>query len=129
MNTTEFLTNYWQHMTEGNAEGIRTFFDPTALSYLHDTNEILTVDDWVNHLNSSNSSEDWHMTIDRIDKLENGQILIITFHRSPSWVGFITSFFTIKNDKIMELNEYYSPCDNNIVPQWRDDLSEEERFL
>jgi len=126
MNITEFLTHYWQHMTEGNAEGIRTFFDPLAKSYLHDTNEILTVDDWVNHLKNSSSSGDWHMTIDRIDKLENGQIVTITFHRSPNWVGFITSFFTMKNDKIIELHEYYTPCDDNIVPQWRDDLAEHE---
>jgi|GEM_PF-3378894 len=126
MNTTEFLMNYWQHMSEGNAEEIRAFFHPTALSYLHDSNEILTVEDWVKHLNGSDSNEEWAMTIDRMDKLENGQIVTITFHRSPGWVGFITSFFTMKNDKISELHEYYAPCDNNIVPQWRDDVAEDE---
>lgn len=128
MDTGIFLTHYWQHMTEGNAEEVRTFFDPTAKSYLHDTNEILTVDDWVNHLKNSNSNGDWHVTIDRIDKLETGQIVTITFHRSPNWVGFITSFFTLKADKIIELHEYYCPCDDNVVPQWRSDLRKEERI-
>ena len=126
MDKTKFLTDYWKHIADYNAEGIREFFDPRAKSYLHDTNEILTVDDWVNHLNGS--KVDWHVTIDRMDKLENGQIVTITFHRSPSWIGFITSFFTFENEKIIELHEYYCPCDDNIVPQWRDDLTEQERI-
>ena len=125
MNWTKFLTNYWKHIADHNAEGLQEFFDPRAKSYLHDSNEILTVDDWVEHLSGS-KADDWHMTIDRIDKLENGRIVTITFHRSPSWVGFITSFFTFENEKIIELHEYYSPCDDNIVPQWRDDLAEHE---
>jgi len=125
MDTTKFITSYWQHMADYDAKGIRAFFDPNAKSYLHDSNEILTVDDWVNHLKGS--SGDWQMTVDRIDKLANGQIVTITFHRSPKWVGFITSFFTLKDDKITELHEYYSPCDDNIVPQWRNDLAEGEK--
>jgi len=126
MDITNFLTSYWQCMADHDTEGIRGFFDPSAKSYLHDSNEILSVDDWVNHLKGS--SGDWQMTIDRIDKLTNGQIVTITFHRSPSWVGFITSFFTFENDKIIELHEYYSPCDDNIVPGWRDDLAEHEKI-
>lgn len=126
MDITKVLTSYWQHIANHDEERIRDFFDPNAKSYLHDSNEILTVDDWVNHLNGS--SGDWQMTIDRIDKLINGQVVTITFHRSPSWVGFITSFFTFKKDKIIELHEYYSPCDDNVVPQWRDDLAEHEKI-
>ncbi|MCL1949790.1 MAG: hypothetical protein FWF59_08670 [Turicibacter sp.] len=56
-----------------------------------------------------------------------GDIEIYGFHRSPNWNGFVTSIFTITNELITELHEYYSPRDDNILPQWREDLKEEER--
>ena len=129
MDKIKIVTTYWQYMAEGNGEGLRNLFDPQAKSYLHDSNEILSIDDWVRHIHSSAEGEgDWHTTVDRIEGLENGQVVSTTFHRSASWVGFVNSFFTIEAGKITELHEYYAPCDDNIVPQWRGDLAEDERI-
>jgi len=124
MNITKFLTNYWQYLAEQNKDALRGLFHPNAEIYLHDTNEKLTVEELISH--DIEQDENWHTTVDRIDKLENGQFVTITFHRSKSWIGFITSFFTIKDDKIAELHEYYSPCDE--IPQWRTDLAEHEKI-
>ena len=124
MEITTFLTNYWEDVANKKGNTLPNYFNSEANIYLHDTNELLTVDDWSDYIGSYKG--DWHTTIDRVERLENDQVMTITFHRSKSWIGFITSFFTFKDDKITELHEYYAPCDDNIVPQWRDDLAEHE---
>ena len=126
MDQQKFLRNYWHR--EGKCIG--DFFHEEALSYLHDSNEVLTRQDWIDHFKQDESGEgerEWHTTIDRIESLGGDNFMTITFHRSPGWNGFVTSIFTIKDEKISELHEYYSPCDDCVVPQWREDLKEEER--
>jgi len=115
--------NYWKDVAKKNRVAFLGYFHPEAIIYLHDSNDKLTPKEYM----TDEYSSDWQVTVDRVDKLENGQIVTITFHRSPEWVGFITSFFTLEGDKIIELHEYFSPCDNHIVPQWRDDLAEDEK--
>lgn len=110
-----FLTNYWHR----NGKCIGDFFHKDALSFLHDSNEVLTREHWIDHYKEP--VDGWHTTIDRIENLGNNRYMTITFHRSPSWNGFVTSIFIIRDGLIRELNEYYSPCDDNIVPQWRGD--------
>jgi len=133
MNYKAFLTEYWH--PKGTC--ISKFFHEKALSYLHDSNEILTVQDWIEHFKTTAVDEkgelsenacDWHTTVDRIADLGNDNYMTITFHRSANWNGFVTSIFTIKDGLIAELHEYYSPCDDNIVPQWRTDLKDAERI-
>ena len=130
MDTTRFFTNYWEHTAKKDGNALRDFFHPDVAIYLHDTNDRYNFDSWINDVYGEDCewTSDWHTTVDRIDKLENGQFITITFHRSKDWIGFITSFFTLKDDKIIELHEYYSPCDNMVVPQWRSDLSENEKI-
>jgi len=122
MNTRDLLTSYWNK----KPDEVRNFFTTDSVTYLHDSNEVMTTDDWVNHYKEPIG--EWHTTVDRIESLGADKWMTITFHRSPSWNGFVTSIFTIDNGLIKELHEYYSPCDDNIVPQWRDDLKDEERI-
>ena len=124
MDITTFLTNYWEHVARKNREAFVGYFHSEAVIYLHDTNEKLTPETYMTH--SSEYEGDWQVAVDRIDQLENGQVVTITFHRSESWIGFITSFFTLEDGKIIELHEYFSQCDE--IPQWRDDLAEHEKI-
>ena len=126
-----FLTSCWHR----DGKCIGEFFHEDALSYLHDSNEILTREDWINHfkinsgdneLESVNGADGWVTTVDRIENLGNDRFMTITFHRSANWNGFVTSIFTVRDGLISQLDEYYSPCDDNVVPQWRGDLKEEE---
>jgi len=126
MTTTTLLTTYWKAVEQKNKTDFSTYFHEDAMIYLHDTNDEFPPEYYIRE--EDNFGNDWHTTVDRIEKLENGQVMTITFHRSSDWIGFVTSFFTFKDDKIIELNEYYSPCDNNIVPQWRDDLRRNEEL-
>jgi len=119
----EFLTNYWQAVDDKNKEEFLTFFHADAMIYLHDSNAQFPPEFYID----DEHGDGWSSTIDRIEKLTNGQVITTTFHRSPNWVGFVNSFFTFKDEKIIELHEYFSPCDDNIVPQWREDLKDEER--
>ena len=130
MNAITFFTKYWEHTEKKDGNALRDYFHPDVEIYLHDTNDRYNFDSWINDVYGADSEwkGDWHTTVDRIERLENGQFVTITFHRSKDWVGFVTSFFTLKDDKIIELNEYYSPCDGFIVPQWRADLSEHEKI-
>ena len=130
MNVTTFFTNYWELTAKADGNALREYFHPDVEIYLHDTNDQYNFNSWINEVYGDNSvwKGEWNTTVDRIDKLENGQVVTITFHRSPNWVGFVTSFFTLKDDKIIELHEYYSPCDDFIVPQWRIDLAEHEKI-
>jgi len=125
MSKTEFLTNYWKTVERKDKTAFLDYFHDDAVIYLHDSNERLTPEYYIS---DEHGNDDWQMTIDRMDELGDDQIVTITFHRSSDWVGFITSFFTFEDDKIIELNEYFSPCDDNVVPQWRDDLAEVERI-
>jgi len=122
MDTKTFFTNYWEAQVKKDKEAFLGYFHADAVIYLHDSNDVLKPE----HYLTDDFGGDWHTTVDRIDKLENGQIVTTTFHRSSDWTGFTTSFFTVKNDVITELHEYFSPCDDNIVPQWRTDLAEHE---
>lgn len=124
MDPTVLLTEYWDTIARHDAAGISRFFQPDAKSFLHDSDEVMSVDDWVAHLEGS--SGQWAVTVDRIDRLDSGGFVTVTFHRSPDWVGFVVSFFTIADGLIAELHEYYSPCDDFVVPQWRADLAEHE---
>jgi len=126
MDITTFLTNYWKDIARENREAFVGYFHSKAVIYLHDSNEKLTPETYMT--DDSGYKGDWQVTVDRINRLENDQVVTITFHRSKSWTGFITSFFTLKDDRIIELHEYFSPCDDNIVPQWRDDLAEGEKI-
>jgi hypothetical protein len=130
MNKVTFLTNFWKDMAKRDKVALSEYFQEDAKYYLHDTNEILTANELL-EFNCSLESE-WQVAVDRIDLLENGQAVIITFHRIASWnggegwIGFITSFYTFENDKIIEVNEYYAPCDE--ISQWRTDLAEHEKL-
>ena len=133
MDITTFLTNYWECTAKKDGDALREYFHPDVKIYLHDTNDQFDYDSWINDVNSEegenkDEGKEWSTTVDRIDKLENGQVVTITFHRSPQWIGFVTSFFTLTDEKIIELHEYYSPCDDFIVPQWRTDLAEHEKI-
>jgi len=121
-----FLTNYWEHTAKKNAAALRDYLHSDVAIYLHDTNETLDFNGWIEMTENYPVDGEWKTTVDRVDKLENGQVVTITFHRSAGWIGFVTSFFTLKDDKIVELHEYYSPCD--AIPQWRTDLSEDEKI-
>jgi len=128
MDITTFLINYWEDTAKRNRAALYEYFHTDATIYLHDTNEKLEPVWFIDYDLGSEPDEEYRLAVDRVDKLENGQIVTITFHRSKSWVGFITSFFTLKDEKIIELHEYYSPCDDFIVPQWRTDLAEHEKI-
>jgi len=123
METTNFLTNYWKSVKTQNKTEFLTHFHEDAMIYLHDSNDQFPPE----HYMTDDHGTAWSMTTDRMDKLENGQVVTTTFCRSPQWVGFITSFFTFKDDQIIRLDEYFSPCDDNVVPQWRSDLMDEEK--
>ena len=124
MNMTTFLTNYWNDMVNRDGVKLHEYFKPTATIYLHDVNEISDVSSMIGF--NCRISGNLSIAIDKIEKLENGQFVTVTFHRTEDWVGFIISFFTLENDKIIELHEYYAECDE--IPQWRTDLSEHEKI-
>ena len=130
MDITTFFTNYWEYTEKRNQKALRELFHPDVAIYLHDTNDRYNFDSWINDVSNGEGElkGEYHTSVDRIDKLENGQVVTITFHRSSEWVGFITSFFTLQDELIIELHEYYSPCDDFIVPQWRTDLAEHEKI-
>ena len=55
-----FLTQFWHR----DGKCIGDFFHKEALSYLHDSNEILTRGNWMDHYKEP--MDDWHTTIDRM---------------------------------------------------------------
>jgi len=126
MNKVKFLTTYWQAVEQKNKSEFLTYFHEDAMIYLHDTNDEFPPEYYIRE--EDDFGNDWHTTVDRVEELKSGQIMTITFHRSSDWIGFVTSFFTFQDEKIIKLHEYFSPCDDNIVPQWRVDLKEEEKL-
>jgi hypothetical protein len=122
MNSKELIGTYWSATMEQNREALHDCFHESAQIYLHDTNELLDSKSLIDF--NCASQIDYKMTVDRINLLDNGQIITITFWQSPEWNGFITSFFTLQDEKIIRMDEYYAQCDE--LPQWRTDLRKYE---
>lgn len=99
-----------------NALEIKKFFNEDAYIDWHNTNERLTVDEFI-EVNCTYPDK-WGGEVERVEQIGNLIIavskVINVFDKSSFYVN---SFILLENGKISKLDEYWG--DNGEVPQWR----------
>lgn len=91
---------------EQDAQKIKEFFNPLACINWHNTNEKFTLDEFI--VANCEYPGEWEGLIERIEIKEN---LIITavkvFSKDKTQSYHVVSFIKIKDDKIIQLDEYW----------------------
>ena len=111
------LGQFIQAVVKQNADDLRSFFTPEAIICWHDSNEELTLDEYI-RANCEYPGE-WEGEIQRVDKIEGGLVLVTKISSSES-AHYVTAFVKLTGDRISRLDEYYSDC--NEAPEWRKEM-------
>ena len=110
------LYSFYQAVLQKDAPALAEFFHPDALIRWHCTNEQFTAEEfikvncdypgqWGGHIERLEQSADLFITVTRVYPAEHS----CSFH--------VTSFFRIKDQKILSLDEYWA--DDGPPPAWR----------
>lgn len=110
------IEEFWKDVLRQDEKKIRMYFDDHAIVNWHCTNEQFTVDEFI-RANCDYSGE-WDGKIER--KIIMDDLIITVTHvyaKDKSLSCHVTSFIKIKNDKIIEMDEYWG--DDGMAPKWR----------
>ncbi len=110
------IEKYWEATLSQNALKMREFFSQNAQIKWHNTNERFNLDEfievnctypgsWQGEIEKCITCKDVIITVVRVESIDEP----ISLH--------VTSFFTIKNKKIISLDEYWG--DDGEVPLFR----------
>ena len=108
---------FCRNVVTQNAAELPKFFAPDAVICWHDSNEQLTMEEYIRA--NCEYPGTWDGKILRIEKTKEG-LMTITKISSDGLQFHITSFFTILQGKVTRLDEYYSEVGD--APQWRKDM-------
>lgn len=113
------ILKYWSATVYQSPLQMRGFFDENAKIVWHNTNEIFTVDRYI-ELNCKYPKK-WDFEIHRKEIISD---LIITavkvFAVDNGESHYVVSFIRLKNNKVISLDEYWG--ENSEIPQWRRDI-------
>lgn len=107
---------FWKEVLAQNEREIRKYFHGDARINWHCTNECFSVDEFI--IANCDYPGDWDGTVERIHKLEDLIITVTNVYSKDRSASFhVTSFITMKGDKIVWMDEYWA--DDGTAPQWR----------
>lgn len=107
---------FWEAVLKQDAAEIEKYFHADAYVNWHCTNEHFTVNEYI-RANCEYPGE-WDGEIERICDCGNSIITATHVYTKDKKLSFhVVSFFAIKDDKILSLDEYWG--DDEIAPQWR----------
>jgi len=101
-----------------NADSLRRHFTPDAIICWHDSNEQLTVPEYI-RANCEYPGQ-WRGEVRRVEIIDGGVVIVASISSSES-SHFVTSFIRLTNGKISRLDEHYSDCGE--VPEWRREMN------
>lgn len=103
-----------------NKTALRSFFCKEAVIRWHCTNELFSVEEYIRA--NCEYPGDWDGEIERIEEIGNTIIAVIrVFPADKSMSYHVVSFIKIKNDMIIEMDEYWS--DDGSAPEWRKSMN------
>ena len=114
MEEISYAKQFMADVVKQNAEALPKYFTADAVICWHDSNEQLTVDEYIRA--NCEYPGDWNGEVQRVEKIDDG-IIIVTKIFSDESAHFVTAFAKLTAGKICRLDEYYSDC--NDVPEWR----------
>ena len=110
----QFIKEYWKSVASQNEEELKRYFHEDAIIRWHNTNEQFNVTEFLRA--NCDYPGNWKGKIERIEQSENNYITVtrvwtekMSFH--------VTSFFVIREKKIVVLDEYWG--DDGGAPEWR----------
>lgn len=110
------IDRFFKTVLSQNAEELRKFFQKNAVIKWHCTNELFTLDEYIKA--NCEYPGNWNGKIERIEENANTIILACrVFSRDNSESFHVVSFIHLKDDLIIEMDEYWS--DDGIAPEWR----------
>ena len=110
------IDRFFKTVLSQNAEELRKFFQKNAVIKWHCTNEVFALDEYIKA--NCEYPGNWNGEIERIEENANTIILACrVFPRDNSESFHVVSFIHLKDDLIIEMDEYWS--DDGIAPEWR----------
>ena len=112
------LNQYWEAALKQNALDLAAFFSPDAVIRWHCTNEEFTVEEFIR---ANCDYPGWDGTIKQIKKTPEGAVTAVRVYPADRSASYhVVSFFTLKNDRITALDEYWA--DDGEIPAWRREM-------
>lgn len=112
------IEKYWYFALKQQAKDLREFFSKEAYINWHNTNEHFTVDEFI--IANCEYPGEWNGIIERIIEKDDLIITAVKVNSIDKKLSFhVTSFFKIKDGKIISIDEYWG--DDGNPPQWRID--------
>lgn len=104
---------------EQNADAMAPYFTEDAVVNWHCTNEQFTAKEYIRA--NCEYPGDWDGEVERVHEFPAGLVTVTHVYPKDKSMSFhVTSFFTLRNDKILVLDEYWA--DDGPAPQWRKDM-------
>ena len=110
----EFIRKFWDKVVAQDKDNLRKYFLEDAIIRWHCTNEEFNLDEYI--IANCEYPGNWSYVIERLIEIEN-TIITVTKINNEEMTFHVTSFFTIEDNKIKELNEYFG--DDGFAPKWR----------
>lgn len=110
------IIRYWKVTLEQNPILMKEFFHKDALIRWHNTNEQFNLEEFI--MVNCEYPGKWTGSIEKIEYLNNTLITACKISSKDNSQHFhVCSFFTLKNDKIISIDEYWG--DDGPPPKWR----------
>lgn len=109
---------FWKDVLAQNREALPIYFAVGAYVNWHCTNEHFTAEEFIRA--NCEYPGNWDGEVERVEQA--GDLLITVtrvFPKDRSQSFHVTSFFRLKDGKILSLDEYWA--DDGAPPQWRID--------
>lgn len=107
-----------QAVAKQDMDALRQYFTPNAIICWHDSNELFSVDEYIQA--NCKYPGAWDGEIQRVESVENG-VVMVTKISSEESSHLVVAFIKLEGSKIKRLDEYYSEC--SAIPEWRKDMN------
>lgn len=110
------IRRFWREVLSQNKEKLREYFHKDAVIKWHCTNELFSVEEYI--IANCEYPGNWDGDIERIEEGDTNIISVVRVFPTDRNTSFhVVNFMVIKEDKIVEMDEYWS--DDGSAPDWR----------
>lgn len=110
------VQKFWKAVLSQRESEIRSYFQQDAVINWHCTNEHFTVEEFI--IANCQYPGEWDGHVERVEPMGNLIVTAVQVYPKDRSASFhVTSFITLKEDKIASMDEYWA--DDGIAPQWR----------
>lgn len=113
------IKSFWNDIITQNRKSLSSYFCEDAVIRWHCTNEQFTVEEYIQA--NCDYPGKWKGEIERLEELDSKIIIAGKVQSDDELIScHVTSFITLQNDKIVEMDEYWA--DDGEVPTWRKEM-------